>query len=140
MKIIVGATLVVARVVVGTPGYMDPEQYLAGVLDAHTDQYSFCVTLYEALFQTRPYLARKFNTLKRKVLAGTPDPLPTGVKVPTRLRRITMRGLSVAKADRFPDMDALLAELAKDPRVLRRRIAGALAVFVLLQASLSRFF
>ena len=38
----------------GTPAYMAPEQQRADPGDARSDQYSYCVTLYEALYGERP--------------------------------------------------------------------------------------
>ena len=39
------------------------------------------------------------------------QPPPKGHKVPARLRKILLRGLSVKPVDRYPSMDALLADI-----------------------------
>ncbi len=124
-----------AGAIVGTPGYMAPEQYLGDAVDEKTDQYAFCVTLHEALYGQRPVVAKKYRDLKKKVLQGKTDPLPSGPKVPARYRRIGMRGMAVAKEDRYPSMQELLAELSKDPRVARRRLLAMVAVVVLVLGS-----
>ncbi len=124
-----------AGVIVGTPGYMAPEQYLGVAVDEQSDQYSFCITLYEALYGRRPFVAKRIKKLKKKVLEGKLDPAPSNARVPSRLRRIALRGISVSKEDRYSSMGVLLAELGRDPRVLRRRLSALAAVVLLVAAS-----
>ncbi len=113
--------------VVGTPGYMAPEQYRHQPFDARTDQFSFCVALYEALYGERPFAGRSFEELSRAVTTGTLRPEPPGSRVPQWLRRIALRGLSTDPDARFPSMDALLDALGRDPAMARRRwlVVGA---------------
>ena len=40
---------------IGTPAYMSPEQLLRHPTDARSDQYSFCVALWEAIHGLRPF-------------------------------------------------------------------------------------
>ena len=41
--------------IMGTPAYMAPEQFLGLVADARTDEFSLAVTLWEALYGSRPF-------------------------------------------------------------------------------------
>src|SRR5205814_9024488 len=50
-----------------------------------------------------------------------PPPLPD--RVPRHLRRAVFRALSPEPSHRFPSMDALLAELTRDPAAAARRWA-----------------
>ncbi len=118
--------------VVGTPAYMAPEQHVVEATDARSDQFSFCVALYEALYGERPYGGETLHDLGLAVARGTRRPEPASARVPTWIRDIVVRGLSVNPADRHPDMAALLAALRRDPAIKRRRglvaAAGVLAV------------
>ena len=52
----------------GTPAYMAPEQLAGGPADALSDQYAFCVALWEALYGQRPFHG---DTVVSLVFAGT---------------------------------------------------------------------
>jgi tetratricopeptide (TPR) repeat protein len=128
--------------VVGTPVYMAPEQLTGGTVDARTDQFCFCVALYEAIYGQRPFVASSWSGLKAAVTRGI-GAVPHHRGVSPRLRRALQRGLSVAPGDRFPSLDELLLELTPRPRVLRRVAmlaipALALALALVLHARASR--
>lgn len=124
-------SLTMTGMVMGTPAYMAPEQHRSGTLEAATDQYAFCVSLWEALCGRRPFSARTYSELLAKKLEGPPawadSPAPGYV-----VEAIT-RGLSPAPNDRWPSMLNLLDALTHDPADLRRRrISSAVAAGSLL--------
>ena len=115
--------------VVGTPAYMPPEQYL-GVTDERSDQFSFCVSLYECLYGQHPFEARTSAGLTTNMQAGRVHEAPAGTKVPTWVRKILIKGLKPRPEDRWASMPEMLEALRKDPAVARRRwliAGGALA-------------
>ncbi len=116
---------------IGTPAYMAPEQHLQQPVDARTDQFSFCVTLYEALYGARPFPTGTFEEARAAVLAGRVREPSSRSGVPARVRRLVLRGLSADPAQRFPSMAELLTALA--PRARRRwRLVGASVAVALL--------
>ncbi len=116
--------------VAGTPAYMAPEQFSGADQDERTDQFSYCVALYEALYGERPFEGGKLETISKAVRTGKFRPVPSGSKVPARLRRCVMRGLSPDPAKRYPSMLALVEALRTAGRSPWRRAApwGAAAV------------
>lgn len=117
--------------ILGTPMFMAPEQHLGERADERSDQFSFCVALYQALYRANPFEGKTSVALADAVIHGRLERPPRGRGVPAQLRRILVRGLSTDPAARFPSMDALLAELTRPPRRHGRRIAiaaGALAI------------
>ncbi|MCA9697502.1 MAG: protein kinase, partial [Myxococcales bacterium] len=99
--------------VMGTPAYMAPEQHRAEPADAASDQFAFCIALYEALYGERPFAGA---TLGEQVLAVTSGELreaPASSSVPGWLREIVCRGLASDRAERFESMQALLDALVE---------------------------
>ncbi len=118
---VMSAQLTRTGALVGTPAYMAPEQLAGERSDALADQFSFCVTLYEGLFGHRPFEGRVLGELMANVTGGRILPPPRDVAVPRRVRRAVIRGLSVRPDERFETMEALIAELSRDPvRTWRR--------------------
>jgi tetratricopeptide (TPR) repeat protein len=97
--------------IMGTPAYMSPEQFQSLPTDARSDQFSFCVALYEAVYNERPFGGRTLDELTDAVVGGKLAEAPAGSRVPAWLRKVLERGLRVDPAERFPTMGALLAEL-----------------------------
>ena len=118
--------------VMGTPMFMAPEQHEGRRADERSDQFAFCVALYHALYGDWPYEGKTSVALADNVINGVMKPPPKPAKVPARLRKILLRGLSTNAADRYPSMDALLAELVATPPRSGKRIAIVLAALVVL--------
>ncbi|MCB9756334.1 MAG: serine/threonine protein kinase [Myxococcales bacterium] len=104
----------------GTPLYMSPEQFAGEPADARSDQFSFCVALYEALVGARPFTGSTFGELAASVSRGALGPRPR-VAAPSRVLVAVERGLRVAPEERWPSMGALLEALRHDPTPRRRR-------------------
>ncbi len=60
----------------GTPLYMAPEQFRARRADAQTDQFSFCVALYQALYGVHPFRHATMADLVNDVSRGAVQPAP----------------------------------------------------------------
>ena len=129
---LLGSNLTELGAVVGTPAYMSPEQHLGRGIGARSDQFAFCVTLYQALYGRKPFAGKNSESIKRKVLAGQVIAPPSGTQVPRWLHRIVLRGLEVDPEKRYPSMNALLVDLDRDlSRKRRFAVFGALGAVVL---------
>ena len=106
------ATLTRTGVFAGTPAYMAPEQFAGEQPDLRTDQFSFCVALYEAVYRQRPFGGDTLEQIAHETLSGRLRPPPADARVPAPLRNAIARGLSQRRGDRFASMDELLGALA----------------------------
>ncbi len=132
-----GMTLTRAGALMGTPAYMSPEQYLGHPVSQASDQFSFCVTLWEALNGERPFRATSMQALAIAVTTGAREPVRSDARVPAHLRRLLDRGLQLDPAARYPSMQELLVELRRNPARTRRWIAMGVGVLALGGAALS---
>jgi tetratricopeptide (TPR) repeat protein len=120
--------------IMGTPAYMAPEQHLSQRADARTDQFNYCVSLYETLYGERPFAGTTVGELAREVTQGKVRPAPKDAKVPAWLRKVILRGLRPEPGERYPSMTALLEALGRDPAVSRRRVTTVAGLGLLLVA------
>jgi serine/threonine protein kinase len=121
------------RPIVGTPAYMAPEQHAGANIDPRTDQFSFALTLYEALYGRRPFSGKSREELATAVLDGKLEPAPAGTRVPSSLHAILQRALSVKPGDRYTSMADLLRALGRDRGRRPRQVAiGALVLFAVV--------
>jgi tetratricopeptide (TPR) repeat protein/predicted Ser/Thr protein kinase len=102
-------------VVLGTPNYMAPEQRRGRTIDERTDQFSFCVALWQALSGDLPYgRSKSSKSLVRARLGRLGKLERKGVS--RRMERALRRGLAWRAEDRWPNMRALLDALALPDR------------------------
>jgi len=126
--------------VVGTPSYMAPEQHTGKPVDARADQYAFCVSLYEALYGERPFVGRDLQDLANRKWAesyASDASMLMRRGMPPALHAAILRGLHRKPDDRFPDMHALLVELARVSSRKRQWRWTALAATGVVGASAS---
>jgi tetratricopeptide (TPR) repeat protein/tRNA A-37 threonylcarbamoyl transferase component Bud32 len=115
------ATRTKASGIVGTLPYLAPERLMGAPADASTDQFAFCVSLWEALFGARPFAGESVIGLAMAMTLGPPKPPPQAQRIPAPLVAAMHRGLAPNPERRWSSMDALLSALAADPGQQRRR-------------------
>lgn len=115
----------------GTPAYMAPEQYAQHQADARSDQFSFCVAFYQALYAELPFAGRTAAEFQQQIREGSVRDEPAGSTVPGWLRRALLRGLASRPENRYPSLDVLLSDLKKAPRTRRLWLSSAAALLIL---------
>ena len=86
--------MTMAGTVIGTPGYMSPEQALGEPVDARADIFSFGAIAYEMLTGKRPFAGATLAAVIQKVINGTPSsPRRVRSEVPVELDALVMRSL-----------------------------------------------
>jgi serine/threonine protein kinase len=141
--------------VAGTPGYMAPEQWRGEAASPASDQFAYCVALWEALAGSPP-----FDVPTKRTNAATTRQPPEraaiarpcidrdggpvgGRSIPRSLRAILARGMAEEPAARWPDLDVLVGALERALGFRRRAalastaaaIAGALALAIAVPRS-----
>ncbi len=142
----------------GTPEYMAPEQFNHQQSDQASDQFSFCVALFEALLGAHPYARTTYGELAETLRSKGRDvseelvraryvtdlvktmhhgelrwPRATS-RLPRWLRAVLARGLHVSPGQRFASMTELLAEVDRATRRTRHVRLG-LGLFGLIAIS-----
>lgn len=119
--------------IAGTPAYMAPEQATSATIDARADQYSFCISMWEALCGERPHDAdtRTRGRLTRPSAMAN----PVGQDVPNWLLDALSRGFSASPDRRWSSMSALLDHIERRLRRPRRIAAAAGAAGLLVTAA-----
>jgi len=97
--------------IVGTAGYMSPEQVSGRAVDARSDIFSFGVVLHELLMGRRPFAASSTIEELHRILNAAPAPLTSDV--PEGLRSIVEKTLQKAAGDRYQSMRDLTTDLRR---------------------------
>ncbi|MEM6291201.1 MAG: serine/threonine-protein kinase [Myxococcota bacterium] len=118
----------------GTPAYMAPEQFKGETADARTDQFAFCVALYEALYGYRPFAGSTIHQLAANVLTGSVEAPPRYTDVPERMMRVLLRGLEVDPIERYDEMGELVTDLPSERPRVWLWVAATLVVLAVLGA------
>jgi len=87
--------------VVGTVGYMSPEQVQGEVLDGRSDLFCLGIILWEMLTGRRPFQGNSSIELMHAILKEDPPELDAALKVPPELERIIQSCLAKEQEGRF---------------------------------------
>src|SRR4029453_8142890 len=128
--------------IVGTLGYMSPEQAEGKHVDARSDVFALGALLYEMLCGRRPFRGDTTLSTLASILQAAPEP-PRHLRgeIPEKVERIVLRCLEKKPEARYPSMQDVLRELApyqiaKTKRfVLRRPAVVAIVLTILAGAS-----
>jgi serine/threonine-protein kinase len=108
-----GGSVFDARGLVGTPGYMAPEQSIdSRAVDCRADMYSLGVTLFHAVVGEPPFpLTNRQRVLELHRTAALPRPSSLVSGIPEGLERIILRLTEKTPARRYESYDELLRAL-----------------------------
>lgn len=100
--------------IMGTPGYMSPEQILNDKLDGRTDLFSLAIVAFECIAGQRPFPGDNFTTVIGNILNSKPLSLTALLpELPLALEAEFERGLAKKKEDRFESAEKLITALAQ---------------------------
>jgi hypothetical protein len=110
------SALTQAGTIMGTPGYMAPEQVTGEPVDARADIFAIGVLAYEMLTGKNPFGASDelpTTTIIYRIVHQAPPEIPAGALsgVPVDMRQVLGAALAKDPADRFPDAASFLAAL-----------------------------
>jgi serine/threonine protein kinase/tetratricopeptide (TPR) repeat protein len=94
----------------GTPRYASPEQFQGKPADARSDFFSLGAILFEMLSGQRAFPGEFFGEVAHSVLHGSPPAL-SGSPAISAMARVVHRALSRDPRDRYPDAEAMAADL-----------------------------
>ncbi len=113
--------------VLGTPGYMSPEQALGREIDHRTDIFSLGIVLYELASGSNPFSGASFGDIVNKIVNLTPKPARlTMPSAPPEFERITFKCLEKNPDRRYQSPRDLLIDL----QALLRRMENGGANYV----------
>jgi eukaryotic-like serine/threonine-protein kinase len=109
-------------VVLGTIGYLSPEQARSEDVDQRTDIWSLGVILYEVLTRQRPFGGRSDSHVLVSILDDPPRAVPDSIELPPGVAAIIDRALQKDPNQRYRSVRQMLADLESVPgsRVTRR--------------------
>lgn len=99
--------------VLGSPGYMSPEQARgeSAEVDLRADIFSLGAIIYRMLVGTRPFGGGSSSVSLRRLVHEPPARPPEWERLPPALQQVVLRALSKDPAERQQSMDQLWSEL-----------------------------
>ena len=126
------STLTQVGEIMGSPGYMSPEQFLGTDIDARGDVYSVGVIAYELLAGRRPFTGNNAEVMRQALSERAAHPSDLNPRISVQLDWAVQKALAKKREDRFQTAkefsDAFVNGVEASLRQARREpVAGALA-------------
>ena len=119
--------------VIGTDGYMSPEQAAGESVDSRTDLFSFGALLYEMVTGRAVFQRTASASIRDAILNDEPiPPRSLNSAIPAALERIILRSLRKNREQRYQRASEIRADLERLQQHARRRHRDRLAAVVLL--------
>ena len=109
-----GSNLTSAGTVIGTPGYMAPEQVVGDPVDQRSDVYALGMVMYRMFTGELPFKGKDDVTILAKHLFATPTP-PTMVAsdLDPQVEAVIMRAIRKRPENRYPSMQLFGEDIRK---------------------------
>ena len=114
LSLSVSTRLTITGSLMGTPRYMSPEQFASVPSEPRSDQFSFAIALYEALYEQHPFAGEDFSELREAVLNGELREPPES-EIPPWIFEVLARALQRVPGHRFASMEELIAAIQDHP-------------------------
>ncbi len=95
------STLTQVGEIMGSPGYMSPEQFLGTDIDARGDIYSVGVIAYELLAARRPFIGNNAEVMRQALNERPSSPSDFNPKISVQLDWAVHKALAKKREDRF---------------------------------------
>ncbi|NOY70758.1 MAG: protein kinase [Gammaproteobacteria bacterium] len=100
--------------VVGSPGFMSPEQFTGRTVDHRTDLFSVAVIFYQLLTRKKPFRGSDLGEILHSVLSETPQaPSLLNPLLVKELDRVVLKALNKKPEDRYQSAEAFIDALDK---------------------------
>jgi tetratricopeptide (TPR) repeat protein/TolB-like protein len=116
--------------ILGTPGYMAPEQLEGGTVTPATDVYALGIVLYEMVTGARPFAGNSRIAAPLRKTSGPTPPREIVPALPAAWNDTILRCLARSAEDRFASADDVLRALTQPSASLRHRRTGVAAAVV----------
>lgn len=121
-------------IMLGTPAYMSPEAMYGKPTDPRSDEFSYAIALFEALYGMRPFAGETAPAVAAEIQLNRVRPTPKKTQVPRRIHELLVKALRSNPDERFQSLRAFLVQLGRR-KSSRQRQFVTLAVAVLATIS-----
>ncbi|MCX8056484.1 MAG: protein kinase [Ignavibacteria bacterium] len=98
--------------IVGTPGYMSPEQIRGETLDTRTDIFSFGIIAYELVTGKNPFIGKDVAATINNILVLDKNELTQSLThIPENLSNVILKCLEKQRANRFQNVSEIISAL-----------------------------